>query len=141
MRSKHSQPSQGQTKGPRTAEGRKRVSQNARTHGLAARPLDSSAINTQIEAWAVASPTDTAPTADLARLAQARLQVARARAHQAALLESISAETPSTGETANQAVAQFCLSLRYRSEAEASARKALREVVKHLVDAHREEDG
>lgn len=140
MRFNDFQSGQGRAKGPRTAEGRRRVSQNARRHGLTAQPLDSSAINTQVDAWAVANPTDTVPTAVLARLAQARSQVARAREHQAALLDSISTVTPSTAETANQAVAQFYLSLRYRAEAEASARKALREVAKYLANANCAED-
>lgn len=140
MRSKHAESGQGRTKGPRTAEARKRVSQNARRHGLTGRPLDSLAINRQVEAWSVADPTETVPKAALARLAQARSQVARAREHQAALLDSISIVTPSTAETAQQAVAQFCLSLRYRAEAEASARKALREVANHLADAHSAEE-
>jgi len=137
MTRKNSSSMQGRATGPRTAEGRKRASQNARTHGLTAQPPESTAIIAQVEAWAEASSAGEVPDADLVRLAQARLHVARARVHQAALLDRLSTLSPSENDAQSEIVAQFCLSLRYRSEAEASARKALREVTTHKATSHR----
>lgn len=126
---KSSSDRQGRATGPRTVAGRKRASQNARKHGLTALPPDNAAIIAQVEVWANGSSADEVPETALIRLAQARLYVARSRAYQATLLDRLSTLSPSGPGAQNDVVAQFCLSLRYRSEAEASARNALREVV------------
>lgn len=138
MTLKKSPDGQGRATGPRTAEGRKRASQNARTHGLTAQTPDSAAIITQVETWEAGQFTGEDPKAALIKLAQARLQVARARAHQVALLDELSTLSLSGSDAQNEMPARFRLSLRYRAEAEASARKALREVATHLAASHRE---
>ena len=133
---KPSSSGQGRATGPRTAAGRKRASQNATKHGLTALPPDNAAIIAQVEAWAQTSPADEIPETALVRLAQARLYVGRARAYQATLLDRLGTLSPSGAGTQSEVVAQFCLSLRYRSEAEASARKALRELVAQMATSH-----
>jgi hypothetical protein len=60
---------------------------------LTAQSPDSAAIITQVEAWAAGYFTGEIPDAALIKLAQARSQVARARAHQTALLDGLSVQS------------------------------------------------
>lgn len=131
--------------GPRTPEGRKRAAQNARTHGLTAQAPDHTLLAAQVEVWRQDAPTRQMPLQALTNLAEARLQISRVRAHQANLLEQINticdpasrAEDSSAPRFAearaqDELILQFSRSLRYRAEAEARGRKALRAVITML---------
>ena len=138
----------GRATGPRTAAGRKRSAQNALRHGLTAQAPDQSAITTQVDEWSRECRAQHAVRQDLVLLAEARLQICRVQAHQADLLERLCA-IPSFGEddgsdTGNasergELVLTFVRSLRYRAEAEARRRKALRAVIENLAAQNRGE--
>ena len=133
----------GGATGPRTAAGRKRVSQNARKHGLTTTAPDFAAIAAQVRSWRHDSDTQTISVSALTALAEARLQIARVQAHQTSLTQHLSAPSvmasetqcePHEGVTEDQCalVSQFQRTLRYRAEAEARGRKALRVVTQEL---------
>lgn len=133
--------------GPRTPEGRKRAAQNARRHGLTARIPNQADIAAQVHAWTEGAEDDILLSAALMQLAQARSQVERVRKHQAKLLEQLcgfdsvdTARMYPTDQPVQAArdtlVRQYQLSLRYRAEAEAGARKALRAIADHMTANH-----
>lgn len=146
MRHEPSSSAAGRATGPRTAAGRKRSAQNALRHGLTAQAPDQLAITIQVEEWSQGSRAQQSIRQDLIFLAEARLQISRVQVHQADLLERLCA-IPSFGEddgsgTGGAAergdlVLTFARSLRYRAEAEARRRKALRTVIENLAAQNR----
>ncbi|KQI71245.1 hypothetical protein AN191_13180 [Loktanella sp. 5RATIMAR09] len=130
--------------GPRTSEGRKRAAQNARRHGLTASRSNEAAITAQVAHWITGTLLATAPYTALMRLAEARYQVAQVRDYQVFLLEQLSnfvsaeAQQLSATDQPTQTdrttlVQHYQLSLRYRAEAEARVRKALRDITAHMT--------
>ncbi len=119
--------------GPRTAAGKRRSSRNAQRHGLTAAQPDPAAYAAQL-ARLRDDPLLTGLDAGLlTRLVEADLRVARARAHQHLLLQQAAADLAGEAQALRSA-------LRYRAEAEAGARKALRAVLDAL-EALRPERG
>lgn len=140
------QPSDTGATGPRTVEGKARVAQNARKHGLTRTSPDTEAIAALVDSWLEGPHMQTVPRAMLWRFAQERTQIARTVAHQAAILDQLTnktdgasaweksrdAETPLAPEAT---LKDFTLSMRYRAEAESRARAALRDIVQSLEKA------
>ena len=135
--------SESRATGPRTPEGRKRAAQNARRHGLTVSRPNDAAIAAQMAEWSACASLAIVPRAALMMLAEARCQVAQVRAYQASLLEHLcniagtdversdAAEQPAQTDRAALAQ-QYHLSLRYRAEAEARARKAMQKIATHV---------
>jgi hypothetical protein len=148
MALKPSSPPTGRSTGPRTAEGRKRSAQNSLRHGLTAQAPEHGAIAAQVEAWTQGTRSQQPATQDFAILAEARLQISRVRAHQADILEQLCAlrspephegsDTSNVGKRSDLVLA-FVRSLRYRAEAEARRRKALRAVADTLAEQNQRE--
>jgi len=137
--------------GPRTAEGRARVAQNARKHGLTRASPDTQAITAIVNSWLEDPYMQAVPRVMLWHLAQDRTQIARAVAHQAAILDQLTGQPDGTSEWAQSgdpatppahetSLKDFALSMRYRAEAESRARAALRDIIRTL-SAEREKDG
>ena len=120
-------PTQAQSRatGPRTAAGKRRSSRNAQRHGLTAAQADPAACAARLARLRGDPLLAGLDAALLTRLVEADLRVARARAHQHQLLQQAAADP------ARAAQALRC-ALRYRAEAEAAARKALRAVLDAL---------
>ena len=116
---------QGRATGPRTAAGKRRSSRNAQRHGLTAAQPDPAACAAQLARLRADPLLAGLDEGLLARLVEADLCVARARAHQHQLLQQPAADL------AGEAQALRC-ALRYRAEAEAAARNALRAVLDAL---------
>ena len=145
-------PSGSRATGPRTAEGRARVAQNARKHGLTRASPDTQAITALVNSWLEDPCMQAVPRVMLWRFAQERKQIARAVAHQAAILDQLTgkpdsvsdwgqSEDPATPPTHETSLKDFALSMRYRAEAESRARAALREIIRALhTQAAREGD-
>jgi hypothetical protein len=75
--------------GPRTPEGRARVSQNARKHGLTRASPDTAAITALVDSWQADPQMHVVSRATLWRFAQESIQITRAIAHQASILEQL----------------------------------------------------
>jgi len=133
--------------GPRTPEGRKRAAQNARRHGLTSISPNHAAIAAQVDDWIEGVDLAVVPLASLIRLAEVRFRVAAVRDHQAALLEQLCGFCDAEADQECTAVRrlksdhtrlvqQYQISLRYRAEAEAQARKALRHIADQITASH-----
>ena len=145
-------PSGSRATGPRTAEGRARVAQNARKHGLTRTSPDTKAIAALVDSWLGDRRMQAVPRVLLWRFAQERKQIARAVAHQTAILDQLTAQLdgmsvwgqfggPTTPPASETTLKDFALSMRYRAEAESRARAALREIIHALhMQAAREGD-
>lgn len=111
--------------GPRSAAGKERAAQNARKHGLTSARPDPAGTAAQIRALRAMPDISALPVDVLEQLVDAEILLAKVKAHQHSL---IAREAP-----VDQAFCEaFRRVLRYRAEAEASYRKALRAVIAAL---------
>lgn len=137
-------PSGSRATGPRTPEGRARVAQNARKHGLTRVSPDTHVIAALVDSWLEDPQLQRIPRAMLWRFAQERTQIARTIAHQTAILDQLTGKLDGdvaqgqSGQSAKPAthdatLKNFTLSMRYRAEAESHARTALRDIIRSLA--------
>lgn len=144
--------SRSRATGPRTLQGRARVAQNARKHGLTRASPDTHAITALVESWLEDPDMQAVPRVVLWRFAQERTQIARAVAHQAAILDQLIGRPDSVSDLGQSgdpitlpvhdtSLKDFALSMRYRAEAESRGRTALRDIIRTLnAEAAREGD-
>jgi hypothetical protein len=128
--------------GPRSAEGKRRSAQNARRHGLTAASQQSQALEAQIGAWRADPDGAVVNPALLASLAQAQQRLADIRRYQADLIAALGGGMFSEGARTETPLPDpmtyaMKLALRYRAEAEAALRNALRAVLVALEQEHR----
>lgn len=146
------QPSGSGATGPRTPEGRERVAQNARKHGLTRTSPDTQSIAALVDSWLSDPHMQAIPRVMLWRFAQERTQIARTVAHQAAILDQLTDKLDGASEqgqsgdpakpaTRDTALKDFALSMRYRAEAESRARSALCDIIQSLEDTSQTDGG
>ena len=108
--------------GPRTAEGKRRASQNARKHGLAAAverdPADAAAV--ELRAASLRAGLPNAPEEAIREIASAEISLNRIDRY----VMSVRAKPLTGAEAASQAIRAYVIASRYEGEARGRLRRA-----------------
>lgn len=129
--------------GPRSASGKRRAAQNARKHGLTGAHAQRDALQAQVTTWRQGPDGAALSASLLASLAERQQHLARVRGHQMRLMDGLVSGLEGRSGTSDDfdppGAHELGLALRYRAEAEAAYRKALRAVIDAL-ERHKQGD-